>query len=401
MKKRLIACCFVMSLIIICSSPLKAQAEAETITALDAPPLNIALLKHEKQEWQFLRTKLEIERTRAESYRTSLGSFMNQYATQLTVPIIPLFSYIGALIAQNQLRLENGGLWEVGTGITIGLAYVTKGIISLIGWLLESRSSVNYAALNNFIRTWREYRARCPKHVYPLFDYLAQDYEMHDSIKTIDAHQAHIIMVTTHGLAQVAEQADFKLLEPLSPPTFQTNATCATSHKSIIPELVAQEYGTKQQWEYLAKQLGLLNPTYAVSTTTQTMLHTFMVPLTLLIGLPFGAFIGAQSMRIIKERYKRAGMVYGGSLGAALTLLLTHLFGASEEHAWFHNQLITFIEHWNYHRAYSPPALYPMFDELHVLYIDNNRQLNLNQKFIKELFQMIAIMWIKVTVSEE
>lgn len=401
MKKRLIAYCCVMSLIIIYSSQLNAQTEAETITALDAPPLNIALLKHEKQEWQFLRTKLETERARAESYRTSLGSFMNQHATQLTLPIMPVLSYIGALIAQNQLRLENGGLWEVGAGITIGLAYVTKGIISLIGSLLESRSSVDYAALNSFIRTWREYRARCPKHVYPLFDYLVQDYEMHDTIKTINAYQAHIIIATAHALAQVAEQTNLKLLEPLSPATFQTNATCAASHKSIIPELVAQEYGTKQQWEYLAKQLGLLNPTYAVSTTTQTIFHTFMVPLTLLIGFPLGAFIGAQSMRIIKERYERAGMVYGGSLGAALTLLLTHLFGSSEEHVWFHNQLITFIEHWNYHRAYAPLALYPMFDELHVLYIDNNRQLDLNQKFIRELFQMIAIMWIKVTIAEE
>lgn len=401
MKKRFIAYRCVMSFIIICSYGLKAQTETETITALDAPPLNIALLKHEKQEWQFLRTKLETECARAESYRTSLGSFMSQHATQLTVPIIPLFSYIGALIAQTRLHLEDGGLWEVGTGITIGLAYVTKGIISLIGWLLEGRSSVDYAALNTFIRTWREYRARCPKYVYPLFDYLAQDYEMHDSIKTINAYQAHIIITTTRTLAQLAEQTDIKLLEPLSPPALQTNTTCVASDKSIIPELVAQEYGTKQQWEYVAKQLGLLNPTYTVNTTTQTILHTFMVPLTLLIGLPLGAFIGAQSMHIFKERYERAGMIYGGSLGAALTLLLTHLFGSSEEHAWFHHQLITFIEHWNYHRAYAPPTLYPMFDELHVLYIDNNRQLDLNQKFIKELFQMIAIMWIKVTISEE
>jgi hypothetical protein len=400
MEKQFVYHCMILCLSIIGSTTIQAQAEP-TIDS-DAPPLNIALIKHEKQQWKFLRTKLENESAHAESYRTLLGSFINHHATQLTLPAVPALSFIGARIAQNSLGLEQFSLWEVGAFISLGLAALTNGIVSAISSLLEGRSSVNYAALNGFIRAWKEYRPRCPAFIFPLFDHLAEDYEMHDTITSITADQATIIIEMMMALAHLAEHANLTLLEPLTPNSANFNATaCPTPHKSIIPELVAQEYGNKQQWEYVAKQLGLLNPTYPVSTRTQTILHTFMAPLTLLLGIPIGAFLGSAGIRLVTRHHERAGMVYGGTFGAALTLLLCQLFGSIQEQSWFQNQLITFIEHWNYHRAYVPPALHAMFDELHVLYINNNRHLDINTKFVSELFQMIAVMWIKVTISEE
>lgn len=386
--------------IILITTPLLQSKQLQNITTGDALSLNYAQIKHEKQQWKFLRTTLENELAHAENYRTLLGTFMYNHASNLALPIVPVLSYTGIRIAQDYLRLERMGLWEVGATIGTILAFITQGIIGSVGAILQGRASVHLYALNSFIRMWKDYKSKCPSLVYPIFDQLALDYEMHDTLKFITADQATVINEMALALSTLAENINLTLLTHTTQTNFNHSA-CAEPNRNNIPELVVQEFGNKQQWEYIAKQLGLLNPQYAISTKTQIFINNITIPLTLLLGIPLGSSIGSLSAKITRKYSEHTGMLYGGTIGTAITLLLCKFFGATQEKDWFEHQLVNFIEHWNYHRNYAPPALYPMFDELHILYLNNNRRINVNQKFIQELFQMMAVMWIKAAISEE
>lgn len=396
--------CHVLFLFVLLNSYCTRSTEPSTNTTPTEhvePNISLDEIKFEKKRWKFLRRKLESEMSNAEGLSNKIGTFIENHPQHITELFIPPLCFLGANIAHERFGFENIELWGFAAGICLVLSSVTKAIISSMPILFKNPNSDGIYALNNFIKGWREYRPKCPCQIYPFFDVLAEEYEMHDTIEMLTPQQATFIVNLLLAIAGTIETASIKLLENKTPRDLIHNDAPFFNTTNHFLQTASFPQSKKDQWEYVAKKLGLLNPVYKLDTKLQYIIRKFEFPLLASLGLAIGGLIGSQTIHWFHGQSEHKGMLHGGVLNAALLLILFRNFGGRVDDDWYRNQLSIFIDHWNYHRQYAPEVLYQMFDELHRLYLENNNHLDIEPKFVEELFQTIAVMWIKVSMSQE
>jgi hypothetical protein len=162
----------------------------------------------------------------------------------------------------------------------------------------------------------------------------------------------------------------------------------------------------RNQWEYLAQQLGILDHPQATTTPIKKFFYEFEVPLVLSLGFPLGAIIGqtitTSSWELTREDTEIIGasQLLGGTIGAMLMSLISRFVGITDHRAWYKQQLEEFIENWHAHKQRCPASVVPLFNQISTVYHANNSSLSLDETFIEELYRMIAKIWLKISSAE-
>lgn len=386
---------------------LTPQKQPEPIELLTMPSA---------EEWNSCAQTLKSYQAEQHGFMHKVGDTLNHYVFHTSVvSTVLLLAFFGKSFSE-YFGFDGLRLFVAGSGTAYPIYALCNRMLEWLGSHMAHKIDEDFYALESYIRNWSQHKEFTPSILHQLFDDLARDYGQHGALSVTREQAVYIVenIIQTAELGQAMTEAfGFSLKRSDDDDTDNTViplflATrismnldlkdcilqCATNHRK----------NNKNQWEHIARQLGIMKPSTFMSKLAR-LAQNYQWPISLSLGAAGGLVTGVKLSHYLTGRdlnYLFTARMLGVAGGiAALSCLFKLIIRAGSDDNWRSTHLLKFVMNWKGQKHDTPQCLHALFDQLHRLYLKNHRTLQLDPLFVDELYQIILEAWMMAMVPNE